>query len=88
MSSRLSSNGWAYTLYGGTRARPFIHALDTRHAAAVCIDLPWKSQPNQIWSYRLRTDGDGHLVVRGPHGRALVVVDRGSERLLSAVRNP
>jgi len=86
--SRATSNGWAYTLYGGSAARPFIHALDTRHVAAVCIDMPWKRQPGNIFGYRLRTDGDGHLVVRGPHGRALVVVDPQSFRVLSSVRNP
>jgi hypothetical protein len=80
--------GWAFTLYGGTEARPFIHALDTRHVEAVCIDMPWRTQPRNIWQYRLRMDGDGHLVVRGPHGRALVVVDREKFRVLSSVRNP
>jgi hypothetical protein len=85
--SRLMSNGWAYTLYGGT-SKAFIHALDTRHVAAVCIDLPWKSQPSTIYNFRLRSDGDGHLVVRGPHGRALVTVDRENLRVLSSVRNP
>lgn len=30
---------WAYTLYDGVGGRPFIHALDTRERAAVCIDL-------------------------------------------------
>ena len=86
--TRLSSDGWAYTLYGGSSSLPFIHALDTRHVSAVCINMPWKYQPDNIWSYRLRTDGDGHLVVRGPHGRALVTVDRQSFRVLSSVRNP
>ena len=86
--TRLSSDGWAYTLYGGSSSLPFIHALDTRHVSAVCINMPWKYQPDKIWSYRLRTDGDGHLVVRGPHGRALVTVDRQSFRVLSSVRNP
>jgi hypothetical protein len=86
--SRATSNGWAFTLYGGSPARPFIHALDTRHVQAVCIDMRWKSQPQTIWNYRLRTDGDGHLVVRGPRGRALAVVDRKSFRVLSSVRNP
>ena len=56
--------------------------------AAVCIDLPWKEQSQDLFSYRLRTDGDGHLVVRGPRGRALAVIDRQSYRLLSSVRNP
>jgi hypothetical protein len=86
--TRLSTNGWAYTLYGGSSALPFIHALDTRHVSAVCINMPWKYQPEMMWSYRLRTDGEGNLVVRGPHGRALVTVDRQSFRVVSSVRNP
>jgi len=85
--SRAWKDGWAYTLYGGN-ARPFIHALDTRGIEAVCINLPWKSSPEQIFDYRLRVDGDGHLVVRGTHGRALAVVDRQSFKILSAVLNP
>jgi hypothetical protein len=85
--SRVWKDGWAYTLYGGN-ARPFIHALNTRGVEAVCINLPWKSSPQQIFDYRLRVDGAGHLVVRGPHGRALVVVDRQSFEILSAVKNP
>jgi hypothetical protein len=85
--SRTWKDGWAYTLYGAN-ARPFIHALDTRGVAAVCINLPWKSSPDRVFDYRLRTDGDGHLVVRGPNGRALVVIDRQTFQILSAVSNP
>jgi hypothetical protein len=79
--------GWVYTLYGGGD-HAFIHALDTAHVQAVCIDLPWKEQPRRLFEFRLRSDGDGHLVVRGPRGRTLAVVDRGSLRVLSSVRNP
>jgi hypothetical protein len=85
--SRTWKDGWAYTLYGGN-ARPFIHALNTRGLEAVCIDMPWRGSPQRIFDFRLRTDGDGRLVVRGPHGRALVVVDRKSFKILSAVKNP
>lgn len=85
--SRTWKNGWAYTLYGGN-ARPFIHALNTRGLEAVCIDMPWRGSPQRIFDFRLRTDGDGRLVVRGPHGRALVVIDRQSFKILSAVKNP
>ncbi len=85
--SRLNRDGWAYTLYGGS-ARPFIHALDTRRVEAVCIDMPWKTSPQHLFDYRLRTDGDGHLVVRGPRGRALAVIDRSTFRVLSFVRDP
>ena len=85
--ARVWSDNWAYTLYGAN-ARPFIHALDTRHVAAVCINLPWKTSPSNVFDYRLRTDSDGHLVVRGPNGRTLAVIDRQSFEILSAVKNP
>ena len=85
--ARTWKEGWAYTLYGGN-ARPFIHALNTRGLEAVCINLPWKSSPQQMFEYRLRTDGDGHLVVRGPYGRALAVIDRQTFKIISFVKNP
>jgi len=85
--SRTWKDGWAYTLYGGN-ARSFIHALDTRGLEAVCIDLPWKSGPEHVFDFRLRTDKDGHLVVRGPNGRALAVIDRKTFKILSSVQNP
>jgi hypothetical protein len=85
--SRVWRDGWAYTLYGGN-ARPFIHALDARGLEAVCINLPWKSSPQRIFDYRLRADADGHLVVRGPHGRVLAVIDRQTFKILSAVEKP
>ncbi len=85
--ARTWKDSWAYTLYGAS-ARPFIHALDTNGITAVCINLPWKSSPERIWDYRLKVDGDGHLVVRGPNGRALAVIDRQTFRIISAVQNP
>lgn len=85
--SRVDRAGWAFTLYS-TGSRPFIHALDTRHAAAVCIDLPWASEPRFILDYRLAFDHAGHLVVRGRHGRPLVTVDPSALRILTSVRNP
>jgi hypothetical protein len=44
--SRVNHSGWAFTLYA-TGGRPFIHALDTRRAAAVCINLPWAREPRR-----------------------------------------
>jgi hypothetical protein len=85
--SRTWKDGWAYTLYGGN-ARPFIHALNTRGVEAVCINMPWKSSPKRLFDFRLRSDGDGHVVVRGPNGRSLVVIDRKTFRIVSAVKNP
>jgi len=85
--SRLWKKSWSYTLYGAN-ARPFIHALDTRNVAAVCINLPWKTSPDRVFDYRLRIDGDGHLVVRGPNGRALALIDRQTFKIISAVKKP
>src|SRR5262249_3813522 len=79
--------GWVYTLYGGGE-HTFIHALDTSHVQAVCLDLPWKGQPRHLYEFRLRSDSDGHLVVRGPRGRVLAVVDKESPRVLSSVPDP
>jgi hypothetical protein len=81
------SGNWVYTLYGGTK-KTFIHALDARNANAVCIDLPWKKQPVRLFEWRLRLRADGMLVVRGPNGRALAVVDPQSYRVLSSVTHP
>lgn len=78
---------WVYTLYGGTH-HSFIHALNTRDVEAVCIDMPWRTQPKKLFQFRLSLDGEGQLVVRGPRGRTLVVIDRQSHRVLSSVRNP
>ncbi|HEX7144137.1 MAG TPA: hypothetical protein VF225_02410 [Gaiellaceae bacterium] len=87
--SRVTSQDrtWAYTLYGGPD-KTFIHALDTMHAGAVCIDLPWKSQPKRLFEFRIRRAGDGRLVVRGPRGRTLAVVDRNNLHVVNAVRDP
>jgi hypothetical protein len=85
--TRTWKDGWAYTLYGAN-ARPFIHALDTRNVAAVCINLPWKTSPDRFFDYRLKVDGGGNLVVRGPNGRALAVIDRQSFKIVSFVANP
>jgi hypothetical protein len=73
--SRASRSGWAFTLYA-TGGRPFIHALDTRHVQAVCIDLPWRSEPQYIYMDRLAFDKDGHVVVRGRKGHTLFTVTR------------
>jgi hypothetical protein len=87
--SRVTSQdgSWAYTLYGGPD-KTFIHALDTMHAGAVCIDLPWKTQPKRLFEFRIRRAGDGRLVVRGPRGRTLAVVNQDNLHVVSAVRDP
>jgi hypothetical protein len=66
----LSHDGaWAYTLYDGQgnngQAHPFIHALDTAHRRAVCIDLP-----RYWWNANL---GDAPLTL-SPDGSTLRLV--------------
>jgi hypothetical protein len=81
-----SGGAWAYTLYGGGE-HAFVHALDTRHRAAVCIDLPWRGMPQSLWQLRLALDGS-RLLLRRPDGRAAAVIDTGSLRVVSALRSP
>jgi hypothetical protein len=65
--ARTSSRGgeWVYTLYQGDE--PFVHALDTVHGRAVCLDLTWHA--SQIVLFQ------SHLALRDNGGR-LAVVDR------------
>jgi hypothetical protein len=65
---------WAFTLYMRGNAQPFIHALDTRHRAARCIDLPWRNTGNAVWNVKLRVDGPS-LVLWQPGTGRLGVVD-------------
>jgi hypothetical protein len=66
---------WVYTLYGGG-AHPFVHALNTRSAHAVCIDLPKSWNKLDLGGMRLRLKRDGRIVVRyGSRGIAFAVLD-------------
>jgi hypothetical protein len=63
---------WVYTLYAGGKM-PFVHALDTTHRQAVCLDLAWKGSHDPLWQMRLRLTADGRkLVLFGP-GRTMEV---------------
>jgi hypothetical protein len=74
LSRTTSADGrWAYTLYDGAGGTPFIHALDTSHRTARCIDLVTLAGRNDLWQLRLRMSGGG-VTVQGRHG-ALLVVD-------------
>jgi hypothetical protein len=58
---------WAYTLYqrGQPGAKPFIHALNTRARAAVCIDLDWPGGSNNLGNVHLTLSPDEkQLVIR------------------------
>jgi hypothetical protein len=67
-------SGWAYTLYQRLGKRPFVHALDTVHRRAFCVDLPWQHSDNWITSVKLRVRG-GTLELRHD-GRTIARMDR------------
>jgi hypothetical protein len=70
--SRVTSRGsaWAYTLYWGGD-EPFVHALDTVHGTALCLDIDWHKRDGKLWRMRLRLRD---------HGRTLAFVDRTTGR--------
>jgi len=66
---------WVYTLYGGGE-HPFVHALDTRHARAVCIDLPKTWNKLDLAGMRLHLERDDRIVIRyRSRGPAFAVLD-------------
>jgi len=64
---------WAYTLYGRANKGPFVHALDTVHRRAFCVDMPWRSTPRWLGQARMHVLG-GKLLLRVGH-RTLAAVD-------------
>jgi hypothetical protein len=68
------SGRWVYTLYTRPGGRPFVHALDSVHRRAVCVDLPWTGSQNAL--YRMRLALRGHeLTLRRSDGRTVRTVD-------------
>lgn len=67
---------WAYTLYSRQNTQPFIHALNTRRRVAICVDLTWQGDPNNMGNVRLTLSPDEtQLVVRRfADGKALLTV--------------
>ena len=51
--------GWVYTLYQRSNGSSFVHALDTRRAEAVCIDLPRKATKSWRYGASLLVTRDG-----------------------------
>jgi len=80
MTRATSADGrWVYTLYQKQSGEPFIHALDTRNAAAYCIDLPKnRGLYNVVLSLR---DGGRTLSAHWRSGRPWLNVAVGSWRV-------
>jgi hypothetical protein len=66
---------WAYTLYAGGR-EPFVHALDTRDASAVCVDLD-DAAIRDIYALGLNLD---------PQAGTLTVLERGDPKAVVDTR--
>jgi hypothetical protein len=73
---------WEYTLYDGAGSYPFVRALDTRRAEALCIDLDALTDHMRLYELRLRlARGDLQVVDRR---KPVAVIDRATH----AVRSP
>jgi hypothetical protein len=85
LSRALSADGrWAYTLYDGAGATPFVHALDTVGRSAHCIDLDAIAAGTDLWRLRLGVDpDDSHLAVRNG-ATPLLLIDLRTLRVASA----
>jgi len=78
---------WAYTLYTAPRGANFVHALDTVHRRAFCVDLPWPHlAPGALQGVRLTVAGRRLVLTQPPVGR-LAEVDRSSFSV-SLLRKP
>jgi hypothetical protein len=80
------AGGWAYTLYGRANGAPFVHALETTHRYAVCIDLPWRVERATAEQLRLSLEGSSLVVLRPGVGR-VAVIDTQSFKVRS-IRTP
>jgi hypothetical protein len=85
LARTMSADGrWAYTLYDGAGATPFVHALDTVARSAHCIDLDGIAAGTDLWQLRLRVDRDGKRLVVGDSAAPLLTVDLRTLRVARA----
>jgi hypothetical protein len=73
--ARSADAAWAYTLYAKPDGTAFVHALDTAHRRAFCVDLPWRSTQEAISAVRLTLESDGRALVLSKPGAKLAIVD-------------
>jgi len=74
--ARSGDGAWAYTLYAKPNGTAFVHALDTAHRRAFCVDLPWRSSTQALSAVRLSLEDDGRsLVLSKPGSGRLALVD-------------
>jgi hypothetical protein len=79
LSRTMSADGrWAYTLYDGAGATPFVHALDTVGQTAHCIDLDGIAPGINLWQLRLGIDRAGKQLVVRHSATPVLVIDLGT----------
>ena len=79
---------WAYTLYAKSNGTAFIHALDTRSARAMCIELPWRGVQKAVWAVRMTVRTNGRmLVLRQPRVGLLATIDL-NRFVVRSIRRP
>jgi hypothetical protein len=66
---------WAYTLYDGAGATPFVHALDTTTRSAHCIDLPSLRRSNVLWSLRFHLGRPAHTLTLAKGATPVLAID-------------
>lgn len=65
---------WVYTFYLHQGGAPFVHALDTVHSRARCLDVEWDGNPKVLWTARLKLDrGELHVVDKS--GRTIATLE-------------
>jgi hypothetical protein len=85
LSRAMSSDGrWAYTVYDGAGATPFVHALDTVARSARCIDLDGVPKGTDLWQLRLVIDATGRQLVVRNRTTPLLLVDLRTMRVRAA----
>jgi hypothetical protein len=88
MARSTGAAGWVYTLYNGGNSHAFVHALDTKHRTARCVDLPWRgAAQNGLEAVRVAVDGSGMLTLRQPRVGVLARIDTRSFTV-KVFRNP
>jgi hypothetical protein len=77
-----SRNGtWVYTLYHKPNGNPFVHALNTNHRFAICIDLPARTNVSNIWNLRLNVTSDQKRLQVRNHGALLASINTKTYRV-------
>jgi hypothetical protein len=78
---------WAYTLYDGAGAQPFVHALDTMGRTAVCIDLPGLAGRQDLYELRLGVGSGGGGLTVEKSGKPIVLIDPETFRVSEAAES-